>query len=252
MATRVSVTPPASNAGIQEIVPFTLDGNLDLLMVWWGAEGVAVPFQVLQYNPSSNNFSDVTSSIFPNGVPEAIQPRNVTVADFNRDGQPDIVTGNSGLDAWPDPGATDTLLLSTPSGQLTNASANLPQTLATAHDVSSGVIDQAGDEGVFVNNIYSQSGTAPYYLISNGNGTFTNASASLLPPELQSIYPAYTSSALVDLTGNGVADLVLGIENQLYGPNEVYLNPGNGDFSAATPIALPAPPLPTTPPLGRR
>jgi hypothetical protein len=193
MATEVNVTPPASNAGIQQIVPFTLDGNLDLLMVWWGQGGAAVPLQVLQYVPSSNSFSDVTSSIFANGVPEKIEPRNVTVADLDHTGSPDIVIADFGQDGSPWPGTTDTLLLSTPSGQLVNDSANLPQTLAAAHDVSSGVIDNAGDEGIFVNNIYSQSGTAPYYLISNGNGTLANKSAGFLPLSLQSFYPAYKS-----------------------------------------------------------
>jgi Putative Ig domain/FG-GAP-like repeat len=247
MATEVNVTAPESNVFLQEIVPFTLDGNLDLLMLWSLAiGGSSVPLQVLQYNPSSNSFSDVTSSIFAGSVPGANNPRNVTIADLNHDGNPDIVIANPGLDQSPFPGSTDTLLLSTPSGQLANASVNLPQTLAYAHDVSSGIIDSAGDVGVFVNNIFSQARTAPYYLVSNGNGTFTNKSASFLPQSLHSTFPAYTSSALVDLNGDGVADLVLGAEDLTDGPSEVYLNPGNGNFSAAKPIVLPAPPLPAT------
>ena len=145
MATPVSVTPPESNVFLQEIVPFTFDGQLTLLMLWSLTRGgAAVPLQVLQYNPSSNNFVDVTSSIFDGSVPGANNPRNVSIADLNHDGNPDIVIANQGLDQSPFPGSTDTLLLSTPSGQLINASGNLPQTLAFSHDVSSGVIDHAG------------------------------------------------------------------------------------------------------------
>jgi hypothetical protein len=247
MATQFNLTPPASNAFLWEIVPFTLDGNLYLMMFWTvNYGGSAVPLQVLKYDPSSNSFSDDTSSIFSGAVPSVNNPRNVTVTDLNGDGEPDFVIAKQGLDRSPWPGTTDTLLLSTPSGQLTDASGNLPQTLAYSHDVSSGVINHAGVKGVFVNNVYSQPNTAPYYLISNGNGTFTNVSASFLPSSLHSTYPTYTSSALVDLTDDGVADLVLGAEDLTQGPSEVYLNPGNGDFSAATPIALPAPPLPAT------
>ena len=224
-----------------------MDGDLYLLTLWSLAYGgSSVPLQVLKYNPSSKSFNDDTSSIVSGNVPSVNNPRNVTLADFNDDGNPDIVIANQGLDHSPFPGSTDTLLLSAASGQLTDASGNLPQTLAFSHDVSSGVIDHAGDEGIFVNNIYSQSRTSPYYLIGNGNGTFTNKSASFLPHSLQTFYPAYTGSALVDLTGDGVADLVLGSSDLTQGPSEVYLNPGNGDFSAATPVVLPPPPLPAT------
>jgi hypothetical protein len=120
----------------------------------------------------------VTSSIFDGSVPGADNPRNVSIVDLNHDGNPDIVIANQGLDQPPFPGSTDTLLLSTPSGQFANASGNLPQTLAFSHDVSSGTINNAGQTGVFVNNI---GGQPPYYLIGNGNGTFTNESASFLP-----------------------------------------------------------------------
>jgi len=249
MTTNILLNPPASNAYLSEIVPlYTNNGTtLDLMLLWNVGNGSAnAPLQVLQYNSTTNSFDDVTNSIFSGSVPTLANPRNVTVADFNSDGNPDFIIANQGLDAPPWPGTTDTLLLSTSSGKLINASANLPQTLSYTHDVSSGVIDQSGDIGVFFNNVYSQPNTAPYYLISKGNGTFTNDSASFLPQSLHSTYPTYTASALVDLNGDGRADLIVGAEDLTKGPSLVYLNPGNGDFSHVTPIALPASPLPAT------
>jgi hypothetical protein len=108
------------------------------------------------------------------------------------------------------------------------------------------VINSSGAIGVYFNNIYSQSQTAPYYLIDNGNGTFTNGSANYLPTSLESVFPAYTASALIDVTGNGLADLIIRAEDLMQGPSLIYLNPGNGDFRNVTPIALPAPALPVT------
>jgi hypothetical protein len=136
------------------------------------------------------------------------------------------------------------LLLSNQFGQLVDASANLPQTPAYTHDVSSGVIDPSGDIGVFFNNIFSFPKTAPYYLIGNGDGTFVNESSTFLPAVLHTISPAYTASAMVDVNGDGLADLLIGPEDQMQGTARLYLNPGNGDFSSVTPIALPSSPLP--------
>jgi uncharacterized protein YukJ len=249
MAPSIPLNPPLSGAYLSEVVPFYTNHNstLNLLMLWETPYGTQnVPLQVLQYNPSTNAFFDDTSAIFAGSIPSTDNPRNVTMADFNGDGNQDVIIANQGLDQSPWPGTTDTLLLSTANGQLINASANLPQTLAYTHDVSSGVIDRAGDIGVFFNNIYSAANTAPYYLIGNGGGTFTNDSTGLLPTSLHSTYPTFTSSALVDVNGDGLADLILGEEDQTVGPSLVYLNPGNGNFSNVTPIALPASPLPAT------
>ena len=49
---------------------------------------------------------------------------------------------------------------------------------------------------------------------------------------------------MVDVNGDGLADLLIGPEDQMQGTARLYLNPGNGDFSSVTPIALPSSPLP--------
>ena len=49
---------------------------------------------------------------------------------------------------------------------------------------------------------------------------------------------------MVDVNGDGLADLLIGPEDQMQGTARLYLNPGNGNFSSVTPIALPSSPLP--------
>jgi hypothetical protein len=95
--------------------------------------------------------------------------------------------------------------------------------------------------GFLVNNIYSEPNTPPYYFIVTAAGGLINVSKTELPTSLQSTYPTYTSSLLSPLTPDGLSDLVLGSENAATNTSEVFLNPGDGDFAAVTPIALPAP-----------
>jgi autotransporter passenger strand-loop-strand repeat protein len=245
----IEFVPTASNAYLSQVTPFLADSvtgkTLNLLLFWNVGNGSAyAPFQILQYDPTTHGFFDDTADMFAGPVvPSLANPRNVTVANFNGNG-PGFIIAEQGHDASPWPGATDTLLLSNQSGQLFDASANLPQTLAYTHDVSSGVVDPSGDIGVFFNNIFSSPNTAPYYLIGNGDGTFANKSSSFLPAVLHTTFPAFTASALLDVNGDGLADLIIGPEDQLQGAARLYLNPGNGNFSSVTPIALPSSPLP--------
>ena len=61
-------------------------------------------------------------------------------------------------------------MLSNSAGQFVDASALLPQSFAYTHDLSSGVIDSAGDKAIFFNNVYSQPNTPLWYVIANGTG----------------------------------------------------------------------------------
>lgn len=184
----IAFAPTDPQAYLSEVTPFLTDNgatlHLNLLLLWNVGNGSAyAPFQILQYDPAAHSFFDDTSTMFPGPVPALANPRNVTIANFNGNG-PGFIIAEQGHDASPWPGTKDTLLLSDQSGHLFDASANLPQTLAYTHDVSSGVIDPSGDIGVFFNNIFSSPKTAPYYLIGNGDGTFVNKSSSFLPAVL--------------------------------------------------------------------
>lgn len=241
------ITAPNSNgASVSQIVPVTVGNNSYLLLTWnTGAGTSSNPIQILQYDPVSGKYADNTQNLIAGVAPSLVNARNVLVTDLNGDGFSDILIANQGLDSSPFPGTHDTLLLSNGQGKWVDASNTLPTSLAFAHDVSSGVV-ASGVKGVFVNNIYSQAGTTPYYLMFDGQGHATNVSSSYLPATMQNFNSPYTSSLLTDLNGDGLADLVVGAEDHTQGPSYVYINPGNGDFSHVTPKILPPSPLPAS------
>lgn len=255
----VQATPPVANAYIEDIVPINLNqtGYPYLIILWAVGNGTeSVPVQILGYDQTSNSYVDQTAQVIQGPVPQILNPRNFIVTNLNGSGYPSILIANQGLDASPWPGTTNTLLLSTSSGQLFDASSSLPQSLAYSHDVSSGVIAKNGTVGIFVNNIYSAPNTPPYFLVDDFTGAFPDR-RNLLPQFVINKFPypaGYTSSALVDLTGDGLADLVLGQEDSSTEmPSLAFINPGNGNFNDGVlpitppPIALPKSPLPNTP-----
>jgi hypothetical protein len=244
----VEFTAPVSGAFIEDIYPITLTNPEypSFLVLWGVGSGTeAVPIQILDYASSLAAYADDTASVISGPIPSILNPRNAAVAPLNDSGLDSVVIANQGLDESPWPGTTDTLLLATPSGQLVDESALLPQRPAYTHDVSAGVIGHAGHVGIFFNNIYSEPDTPPKFVVDDMQGDFVK-SPSRLPAALHSTYPTYTSSALVDVNGDGLADLVLGPEDNLVKTPRVFLNPGGGHFELATKIKLPVSPLPAT------
>ena len=244
--TTYQITPPAGTSWINNITPFYTNSGktLNLVVEWWAGTspsfGQPAPVQILQYSATTGSFFDDTANIISGTVPNLYDPVYADVVDLNGDGTPDLVLSSEGSDTSPYPGALTTLLLSTPSGQFVNATSNLSQYSANSHMATSGVINSSGQIGVILGNAYSQAGNTDEYFLSNGNGTFTNVSSSYLPKISHGLFPTVL---LVDLTGNGLDDLLLGSFNTdnpnagvAEAPSVIYLNPGNGDFSNVTPI----------------
>jgi hypothetical protein len=244
----VSVTPPVANAYIEDVVPIILaDAAYPNLIVLWavGNGTEALPIRILAYDRNSNAYTDRTSKIIAGKIPTVWNPRNFIVADLNRSGHPSIAIANQGIDGPPWTGATNTMLLSKASGQLVDFSSLLPRQAAFSHDIAEGLVTRTGDVGIYVSTIGNapRPGTPPEFVTTNLNGRF-KSSSMLLPPNLRTLNIRYTAAALLDINGDGLADLVLGPIDQAAGPPVAYLNPGNGNFAAVRPITLPSSPLP--------
>lgn len=80
----------------------------------------------------------------------------------------------------------------------------------------------------------------PFALINDGFGHFTREEPSLrIPPTL---HGGYFSVELMDVDGDGLADLVAGGHEHEFADTVVFLNPGDYDFHEVAPIVIPTVP----------
>jgi len=185
-------------------------------------------------NNGDGTFTESTSSIITGDIPEFLHSREITQADYNGDGFTDFYIIGHGYDLPPWPGEQNVLLLS--NGDGTWRSTELPDAEDFTHSVTSADIDNDGDIDIYVGNIYGGNEVAPYFLVNNGLGDFTQNS-SLLPETLQVMVTVFTTSLFFDANNDGWNDLVVG-SNGDAGQNRIYLNQ-QGSFSDSAVINLP-------------
>ena len=155
--------------------------------------------------------------------------RQIVIADFNGDHRNDIFVADHGYDAPPFPGHPNSLVLSTPEGKFVDASGNMPPESGFSHSAAAADVNGDGTIDVYVGNLCCGDGARPEFLLNDGTGRFSRATG-LLPPELvDTDNGTYTRSLLVDVNGDGSADLVLGAANNAQ-DSAVLLNDGSGHF----------------------
>lgn len=220
---------------------FAGDGHDDILVVrgrWASLDAQPISILVADGN---GGFSDRASELFSGTVPTAVWPRQELIGDFNEDGRSDIFIGDSGMDADPFPGHVNHLLLSTPGGGFTDASATgLPQDVVYFHSGATGDVNGDGHLDLLLADIL-QSPIAPLrLLLGDGHGKFTPV-ADRFPSTLQAYPYWFTRSALVDVDGDGDLDAVLlGVNDNPI--STVLLNDGHGYFTQLA-DSLPAKPF---------
>lgn len=165
-------------------------------------------------------------------APGCIHPRKALTADFNADGKPDVFVACHGYDAPPFPGERNKVVLSQPDGTwwLQDAADDV----GFFHGASSA--DLNGDQYPDVIVAVAQ----PFALINDGFGHFTREEPSLRIPT--TLHGGYYSVELMDVDGDGLADLVAGGHEHEFADTVVFLNPGDYDFHEVAPITLPAVP----------
>ena len=231
---------------------FNGDGHQDMVMVWAIFSHV-VPTKPL-YSPSillndgHGNLVESTDSIFAHGDP----PRRyfiyrTKVADFNGDGVDDIVIGAMGLvgrACLGQPAVVTSepivLILSDGNGGMVDAShqiegqenGNSPEGYEWAHDISVGDIDGDGDQDFCAGK---------FLFLNDGRGNFRNGSW-MLPRTARAVtsYMNVMSSAMGDLDGDGVDDLVvMPFEGNANGVGHIFLSSGASPLSEYRHIELP-------------
>ncbi|MCC6191769.1 MAG: VCBS repeat-containing protein [Anaerolineales bacterium] len=214
----------------QDIALADLDGDGDLDAVLANGTGEGVAPDTVCWNDGTGSFADSGQRLGP------YDTRNVLAADFDGDGDPDVML-NLGLGAWvlPNPG----------SGRLgaVPTSGRLDFDRLTFHDLAAGDLDGDGDLDLvlagccgiveFGNNFTNWYPPESVVALSDGQGRFSDSGQRL--GELGSM-----AVALGDVDGDGDLDIFLGNATSVrdtHGttrrdePNTVWLNDGHGRFA---------------------
>jgi hypothetical protein len=194
---------------------FDRDGDLDLVLV---SEDDRT--DELYVNDGAGRFTDASARLATDDVSNAL-----VVLDLDRDGSPDVLTGNIG---------TDRVLLSDGRGRFRDATAERwPQDgVSRTQDLEAADVDGDGDLDVLVGN------EGQNQLFLNEDGRLMDATARSLPArndETREIKAA-------DVDGDGDLDLV--VANVRFVMDQVaqdylLLNDGTGVFSTAEPARFP-------------
>jgi hypothetical protein len=195
---------------------------------------------VIAGNAVAQQFVEETSTRLPN-PPHLEYSEQLDLADVDSDGDLDIMIGN-GRDFF---GASleeqNRLYINDGTGHFADESlARLPAgMLGYTRDVEFGDIDNDGDLDLFVANYFS---TQSWIWLNDGNGFFTDATATHLPVALLSI----SDVDFGDVDNDGDLDVILA-DNGSIVPGSgfgtaldfLYLNDGAGHFTDASATHLP-------------
>lgn len=198
--------------------PFDInhDGNLDFIVTSlhlpFTYPGTAVPLRVL-INQKNGQFAEDRTVLSP--PVSTVHARHWATGDFDGDGISDIVIADHGTDTKPFPGGISRILFATKAGQLKDVTtSNFPMGDRFTFHISSGDVDGDGDLDLFVTT-YQSAGPSkertkgdPEFWINNGKGFFTQHSK--LWEREPGAPSCQMTSALADLDGDGVSELVIG------------------------------------------
>ena len=225
-----SVAAVPVSAYLQDVTAadVTGDGIADLIVTrLYGDHPERAPITILAGN-GKGGFRDATEAAIAGPIPKLFWPRHTVVADFNGDGRVDIFFADTGFDRFPYSGTTQTLLLSTPSGKLVDASGNLPQDSTYTHTAAAADVNGDGAVDLYEGNICC-GGAGPRILVNDGHGVFAPLPGALPSDMLDPFGDVkYTRAAFADVNGDGSRDLVLAGEGDT--PDAVLLNDRTGHF----------------------
>ena len=274
--TSAGCNTPGCNGGIVNdrslaFGDFLQDGSFSAFMTTWRRTGVHdnylknkpivdAPNKVYFMKFVNGKWVDKTSTLLPNEADRysCVSHSYTAVADFNKDGKPDLFVSCHGIDYSFGPGDTisgqgieqifpttwRSILFNKQLVYLSQSNGTYRRTEVTediyGHHASTADIDGDGNADVATTNaswgnINSNEDYRPFFLMGRGDGTFTK-NYSRMPARIvtdvgSSIHIYWT---YLIPTENGRVDLVAVGDKVAW-----YKNPGNGDFSNVTPTYLP-------------
>ncbi|MEW7290363.1 T9SS type A sorting domain-containing protein [Aquimarina sp. 2304DJ70-9] len=217
------VPPNGTDTVDSDLVDVDGDGDLDIFLAE-GTASIAGRANRLLLNDGYGNFVDASQSNLPFS-PFPLNSTSADFADFDNDGDMDIVVANLG---------PTQLLLNDGDGIFTDASNTLLPTPPTniLDDISTEIsfedIDNDGRLDIFVTNEIppipdiGPGGSQNFLYMQSTDGTFTDESLLRLP----NVKNQSASFAFGDIDGDGNNDLIVANVGQ----NQVLINDGNGFF----------------------
>jgi len=170
------------------------------------------------------------AGFFGSNPPGGVDPRKALPGDFNGDGRPDVFVLGHGYDHEPFPGEALYAILSSPEGYVQTE--GLDSIIGFHHGGASADIDADGDLDVFVTENFK----GPFFLINDGNGSFTRDVARIEGIGAELIFTA----ELVDVDQDGYVDLLAaGHEYEGFATRILWGN-SSGVFSTSNETILPA------------
>ena len=182
------------------------------------------------------------------------------VSDFNGDGRPDVFVFCIGVDSNLPPGYSygenQRLLLSQPNGQYKNIDTGIN---CYCHKATAAELNKKGFADIAV--VDPQVNHQPYFLINNGDGSFTPDFSKMPTSTLPFYFPGSNIAhgfniyeiELLDINNDGKFDLFLagdevGIKGSCttfqfcFYPSNLFINDGSNVFTKTSPITLPQDP----------
>ena len=143
--------------------------------------------------------SDKTMTMV-SSVKGCLNPRKAVVADFNKDGIPDVFVACHGHDVFPFAGEKSKLVLSKSRGVYTTIDIG---NVDFGHGASAADINNDGYPDIVV-----ATGTDVYFYINQGNGSFVKDTTKIIPGNYN--LDQYYSVELIDINNDGKIDLLVG------------------------------------------